>query len=472
MRDVFSDWIRDVMRPTKGELRRANWPVDPNVMDKVAAAFRPSKYEQRSLVRRLRLMDVALPQEVPAPHVTGVRRSLGHPRQAAIKSPVPIRVDGEHEAAVFARPAIAGAGLLAVAAAAAIAVLAQGDAGPPLEVGQTTTLTAKDVIALNSAITLIGPGDLTLTHLDADGATLVLNDGRVQARVNPARDGHDLTVQAGDVEGSVQGTRFDVILQGDAVGVKVHEGLVQVEDPHGTVMLGVGERWENDPHHEGCKEAGPDHRPRSTTQRNGAAAASTEAPGVDAPVEEAGQAGTAAAPVEAHQGPEILMGAGRLPNAGEAGAWEAPPVEGGDADVEPRISPEVTAEQTDGLQAEMVVGVDAATTVGEGSQVSEGAPNAPASAETPGVGGSGDGMDHPTCPAGDASASHLDVSEPGGSELGAPGMSIDPGGVPMGGLGPARSHLPPPLTEQVPPSRVSGPAHGRHASCACSLDHS
>src|SRR6185369_7858265 len=94
--------------------------------------------------------------------------------------------------------------------------------------------------------------------LDRDNRPSI-DKGRVSLSVPHQKPGHRFALQAGPYTISVLGTKFQVRVAGDSVGVDVQEGVVEVSRGSRVVRVEAGEFW--------TSPSGVEPRPRAHVVR-------------------------------------------------------------------------------------------------------------------------------------------------------------------------------------------------------------
>jgi hypothetical protein len=90
----------------------------------------------------------------------------------------------------------------------------------------------------------VGPtSEVRLSGDDSHGVVVTLDRGRVECDVTPRRGRPPFVVEAGSVEVRVVGTHFVVARTGDAIGVDVQRGQVEVTSNGQRSLVSAGARW-------------------------------------------------------------------------------------------------------------------------------------------------------------------------------------------------------------------------------------
>ena len=134
--------------------------------------------------------------------------------------------------------------------AGALAAIAGGFAWralqPEAHGGATRVETAANGSHVEFGESTIDVGPTSAVRLagdDSHGVVVTLDTGRVECDVAPRRSRPPFVVEAGSVEVRVVGTHFVVVRAGEAVGVDVQRGQVEVTSNGQRTLVGAGSHW-------------------------------------------------------------------------------------------------------------------------------------------------------------------------------------------------------------------------------------
>lgn len=131
-------------------------------------------------------------------------------------------------------------GSLAVAAAAIVyAVVLPSRQPHPLAMDVVTHTIA---LPEGSQVTIEDKAAVSVERAEAKDVHLALSDGAIDLDVTH-QEGRSFVVTAGGHDVIVVGTQFRVAKTADTLTVQVTRGLVRVEGPTGTHMIGAGQTW-------------------------------------------------------------------------------------------------------------------------------------------------------------------------------------------------------------------------------------
>ena len=186
----------------------------------------------------------------------GERKATVEALEGALRARARRRIQRRWTFAVAAALALAG-GLTAIKRTGSPALAIRLDDGTSIAVGREVTAAPEREVGLSlrtgTRLRLGGGGRLAVVEL-GNRQRMLLQAGRLWARVAPLSSGQRFVVATADAEVEVHGTSFEVTVlpraqscRGVTTAIRVFEGVVTVEQPGGRRWrLLPGERWPSD----------------------------------------------------------------------------------------------------------------------------------------------------------------------------------------------------------------------------------